>query len=59
MTTWRKSTYSSDSANCVEVATDRTVRIRDSKLADGSPVLSFSRQAWAEFVDGLKGSAKT
>ena len=43
---WRKSSYSTANANCVEVAlSSNTVRVRDSKNA-GGPVLSFSDQAY-------------
>ncbi len=50
---WRKSSRS-QSGNCVEtrVAGDRR-EIRDSKDPDG-PVLSFSREAFAELLDDLK-----
>jgi hypothetical protein len=30
------------------------VQVRDSKLGDASPVLSFSPQAWQEFTGQLK-----
>ena len=52
---FRKSTYSSDSWNCVEVATGPGgALVRDSKDVTG-PVLTFEVSAWTEFVDGLKG----
>ena len=47
---WRKSTYSGDSSNCVEVATTPTaVHIRDSKHPVG-PRLTVSGSAWTHFV---------
>lgn len=54
---WRKTSYSSESFNCVEARRpeDNLVLVRDSKLGDDSPVLSFDARSWAEFVDGLKG----
>lgn len=49
---WRKSSYSGDEGgNCVEVATHpAAVHVRDSKLADSSPVFSVSPSSWAEFT---------
>lgn len=52
---FRKSTYSSDSWNCVEVAAvPSVVLVRDSKNP-GGPVLSFSPGAWVEFVTAVRG----
>lgn len=47
---WRKSSFSSDTANCVEFApgSDR-VGLRDSKDPDG-PSLWFSVDSWRDFV---------
>ena len=54
--TWRTSTRSGSSGNCVEVATPlQLVMVRDSKNQSG-PVLAFSPEAWSAFVDGLKSS---
>jgi hypothetical protein len=51
---WRKSSYSSSNANCVEVrGQEETVDVRDSKNVPG-PVLTVSDQAWTEFVQGIK-----
>ncbi|MEV6228285.1 DUF397 domain-containing protein [Saccharopolyspora shandongensis] len=51
--TWRKSSRSSTTANCVEVARrDAVVGVRDSKDRGGG-VLVFSAARWADFVGGL------
>ena len=54
--TWRKSTYSgTNGGQCVEVASVAgAVVVRDSKNLAG-PELVFTRQAWAAFVEGVKG----
>ncbi|MFE2215941.1 DUF397 domain-containing protein [Streptomyces canus] len=47
---WRKSTYSGDGSNCVEIAmTPTTIHIRDSKNTEG-PFLAFPSFTWASFV---------
>ena len=43
---WRKSSHSGGDGNCVEVAIDRTVGVRDSK-APTAGKLTVSRQAWS------------
>lgn len=50
---FRKSSYSGQGANCVEVAA-RTddVLVRDSKDATGATI-AFSRAQWAGFLDIL------
>jgi hypothetical protein len=54
---WRKSSYSANGANCVEVCTSQlglgTVGIRDSKNVPG-PELAVSDQAWTRFVQTIK-----
>jgi hypothetical protein len=51
---WHKSSYSSASGQCVEVASVAgAVVVRDSKNLAG-PELVFTRQAWAAFVEGVK-----
>jgi len=48
---WRKSSYSDDDGigNCVEVAFDRTVAVRDSKNPAG-PILTVTPAAWQAFA---------
>ena len=55
MAEWRKSTYS-DNGKCVEMAAldDGTIGVRDDKLGDNSPVLSFTRAEMAAFLAGAK-----
>ncbi|WP_327107612.1 DUF397 domain-containing protein [Nonomuraea glycinis] len=53
---WRKSSYSTDGGNCVEVAplaNDR-IAMRDSKDPHG-PALVFNPSEWRAFVSGVKG----
>jgi hypothetical protein len=52
---WRKSSYSGNGGNCVEVGTGLPgkIAVRDSKNPDG-PVLSFGPEEWDAFVKGLK-----
>lgn len=53
--TWRKSSGSSTTANCVEVATrpGRRVKVRDSKDPRGL-VLWFTPTEWKAFVAGVR-----
>jgi hypothetical protein len=53
--TWRKSTYSSQDGNCVEVARNLpgVVAVRDSKNPDG-PELLVSPAEWRAFVRELR-----
>ena len=51
---WRKSTYSGGASNqCVEVATDGAVLVRDTTHRDGV-TLSVSASAWSKFTSTLK-----
>ncbi|MFI5834683.1 DUF397 domain-containing protein [Micromonospora sp. NPDC051300] len=54
-TTWRKSTRSNGSGDCVEVADNLSGRVgvRDSKDTSG-PVLLFDGQAWRSFLRGFQ-----
>jgi hypothetical protein len=53
-TPWRKSSYSTNGGqDCVEVAGDKAVLVRDTTNRDGG-TLAFSVEAWQTFVNGLK-----
>ncbi|MFF7995766.1 DUF397 domain-containing protein [Kitasatospora xanthocidica] len=53
---WRKSTYSNNGGNCVEVAPGfpGVMPIRDSKDPNG-PALGFAAEAWTAFVAAVRG----
>lgn len=52
---WRKSSYSAGQNNCVEIATaDGWVGVRDSKLGEASPILTFTPAEWAAFTAGVR-----
>ncbi|GAA3442428.1 DUF397 domain-containing protein [Planomonospora venezuelensis] len=52
---WRKSSYSTDGGNCVEVADNfpGVVALRDSKDPH-SPILIFTPEQWRAFTSGIK-----
>ena len=51
---WRKSTYSDASGGqCVEVASDGVVMIRDTTNRDGG-TLAFSAVAWERFLGTIR-----
>jgi hypothetical protein len=52
---WRKSSYSNNGGNCVEVASNRPgiVAVRDSKDPNG-PALAFAPAEWRTFLVGVK-----
>jgi len=54
---WQKSSHS-QAGECVEVATGKPggVYVRDSKLGDTSPILTFTAADWQSFLNGLKTS---
>jgi len=53
---WRKSSYSDNGGECVEVADDtRRVLVRDTKNRTG-PMLSLTTEAWRRFADQVKRS---
>ncbi|MFI2709983.1 DUF397 domain-containing protein [Micromonospora sp. NPDC018662] len=56
---WRKSSYSGNEGNCVEVADDLpgVVGVRDSKDVAG-PSLTFSATHWGSFVEFVKGGSR-
>nr|WP_203603949.1 DUF397 domain-containing protein [Streptomyces coelicoflavus] len=48
--TWRKSTYSPDGSNCLEIATTpATILVRDSKKPNG-PRLALRPATWTRFA---------
>lgn len=53
-TTWRKSSYTANTGNCVEVTDDfpGVVPVRDSK--NPGPALVIGVRTWQHFVDNLK-----
>lgn len=53
---WRKSSYSGTNGDCVELANlgDGIIGVRDSKLGDNSPVLSFTRSEILALLQGAK-----
>jgi len=54
---WRKSSYSSDSANCVEVAMmPDQIRVRDSKNPDLA-ALSYAAESWRTFIVAVRAEA--
>lgn len=54
--TWRKSSYSNNGGNCVEIAhlDDGRVAVRDSKANGAGPVLVFLPLEWDAFARGMK-----
>ncbi|MFD5435982.1 DUF397 domain-containing protein [Kitasatospora sp. NPDC127067] len=50
---WRKSTYSQQGGNCVEVDDAHPGRVRDSKDPQG-PALVFPAEAWVSFVAAVR-----
>lgn len=51
---WRKSSRSSNSGNCVEVAIgESVVGVRDTRDREGT-VLVISAQRWADFLNRLQ-----
>jgi hypothetical protein len=52
---WRKSSYSTNGGNCVDVAGNLPgiVAVRDSKDPDG-PALVFTADEWRAFVSGAR-----
>jgi Domain of unknown function (DUF397) len=57
--TWRKSTASTGTNSCVQVAfADELVLVRNSRDPLG-PALSFSRQEWVAFLEGASNGEFT
>jgi len=52
---WRKSSYSGNGGNCVEVAEhDGLILIRDTKDHGHGPVLRYTPAEWRAFVAGVR-----
>lgn len=53
---WRKSSYSGQTGQCVEVAhlTTGHTAVRDTKHHGAGPVLLFPRHQWAAFIAATK-----
>ncbi|WP_158849066.1 DUF397 domain-containing protein [Saccharothrix deserti] len=54
---WRKSSRSATSGQCVEIGTSTDsiqVGVRDSKLGEDSPILTFTPGVMATFVSAAK-----
>ncbi|MDX3386663.1 DUF397 domain-containing protein [Streptomyces niveiscabiei] len=52
--TWRKSSYSAETSNCLEIApAPTTIHIRDSKTPT-TPHLTFPHSAWARFLTQVR-----
>lgn len=53
--TWRKASYSVHNGGCVGAGTGPgVVGVRDTQLGADSPVLEFSKAAWARFLAPLR-----
>lgn len=53
---WIKSSRSSTNGSCVEIEASGQggVKVRDSKLGDRSPILTFTATEWDAFVEGVR-----
>jgi hypothetical protein len=53
---WIKSSRSSTNGSCVEIEGNGVggVKVRDSKLGDQSPILTFTATEWDAFVEGVR-----
>ena len=58
---WVKSSKSNNNGSCVEIQADGQggVNVRDSKLGDQSPILTFTASEWDAFVDGVRAGELT
>jgi len=52
---WIKSSRSEPSNSCVQMAVvDGVIGVRDSKLGAASPILTFTQDEFAAWIDGAK-----
>jgi len=52
---WRKSSHSGgNGGSCIEVASNSTVMVRDTKQAGTGPTLQFNPDAWRKFAEQVK-----
>jgi hypothetical protein len=58
--TWRKSSYSDGTGNCIEVTSaDYVVAIRDTKQGGRGPLLKFAESAWQRFLVETKNDVSS
>ncbi|MEV6897681.1 DUF397 domain-containing protein [Amycolatopsis sp. NPDC051372] len=50
---WRKSSYSMDNSNCVEIAVSEEIGVRDTKNREAGQ-LTVSREAWQGVLRALQ-----
>lgn len=53
---WRKASYSAENGNCVELASNKTILVRDTEDRHGV-TLSLPASAWRAFTARLKEAA--
>jgi hypothetical protein len=54
---WARSSYSNNEGeSCVAATPTTAVHVRDSKDPDGSPILTFTPNAWADFIKSTQAS---
>jgi hypothetical protein len=54
---WRKSSHSGANSDCVEVghSVEGTIGVRDTKQHSAGPILEFSHEEWASFLQSIRG----
>lgn len=57
---WRKSTRSGNEGSCVEVGDGNVdIAVRDTKLGESSPILTFDSSQWRTFIVSTKADGFT